>query len=66
VLLAELGAQPADVDVDGAGTAVVLVPHTRLSSISRVKTLPGFWARNFSSSYSMYVMSSGRPAIAAW
>ena len=61
VLFAELGAQTTDVNVDRARTAVVLVaPHPRQQLLA-VNTLPGWVTKNFSSSYSMYVRSSGLP-----
>ena len=53
VLLAELGPQAPDVDVDRAGAAVVLVaPHPREQRLAG-EHLAGVRARNFSSSYSM-------------
>ena len=36
-----------------AGSCARATAHTRDSSVSRVNTRPGCWARNFSSSYSM-------------
>src|SRR5688572_12782544 len=66
VLLAELGPQPADVDVDRPGASVVLVAPHPVEQHLPGEHLARVLARNLSSSYSMYVRSSGRPPIDAW